>query len=71
MRFKWVTLIDYLFKELNKHRIIGSIDPSNIKSINLLEKLGFRREAHFKGSILVNGEWMDDLIYAILKKEWS
>ena len=62
--------INFLFTDLNKHRIIGSIDPLNIKSIGLIEKLGFRKEAHFKKSIMINGEWVDDLIYAILKDEW-
>lgn len=63
--------MDFLFNELNKHRIIGSIDPRNIKSIGLLKRLGFRKEAHFKESLLINGEWVDDIIYAILKKEWN
>ena len=62
--------INYLFEKLNKHRIIGSIDPQNFKSIRLVERLGFRKEAHFKESILINGEWVDDLVYAILKNEW-
>jgi len=33
--------------------------------------LGFRKEAHFIESIFKNGEWLDDIIYAILKKEWK
>ena len=62
--------INYLINELNKRRIVTSIDPRNIKSIGLVERLGFRKEAHFKESILINGEWVDDLVYAILKDEW-
>ncbi|MCG8578489.1 MAG: GNAT family N-acetyltransferase [Bacteroidales bacterium] len=65
------SVVDYLFKTLNKHRIIGSVDPQNLKSIAMLERLGFRKEAHFKESILIDGKWVDDLIYAILNKEWS
>ncbi len=64
------SIIDYLFIDLNKHRIICSIDPQNISSIELVKRLGFRKEAHFKESILINGVWVDDVIYAILKKEW-
>ena len=62
---------NYVFNELKKRRIIASIDPRNIDSIRLFERLGFRKEAHFKESLLINGEWVDDLIYAILKDEWS
>lgn len=64
-------VIDFLFNKLNKHRIIGSIDPRNVRSIKLVERLRFRKEAHFKESLLINGEWVDDIVYAILKKEWE
>jgi RimJ/RimL family protein N-acetyltransferase len=63
--------IDYLFNSLNKHRITGSVDPKNIDSIRLLERLNFRKEAHFKESLLLNGEWVDDIIYGLLKSEWK
>jgi RimJ/RimL family protein N-acetyltransferase len=63
-------VIGFLFDQLDKHRIIGSIDPNNFQSIKLMENLGFRKEAHFKESILINGKWIDDIVYAILKKEW-
>ena len=61
----------YLFEELDKHRITASIDPRNEGSIKLVEKLGFRKEAHFKESIYQDGEWLDDLVYAILRSEWK
>lgn len=64
-------IMKFLFIRLKKHRIIGSIDPRNIGSINLVKKLGLRQEAHFRESILQNGEWVDDLIFAILEKEWN
>lgn len=63
-------VIDYLFKELNKHRIITSIDPGNKNSIRLVERIGFRKEAHFVESLLINGKWGDDLIYAMIEKDW-
>ena len=64
-------VIDYLFKELNKHRIITSIDPDNKNSIRLVERIGFRKEAHFVESLLINGKWVDDLIYALIEKDWE
>lgn len=65
-----IEIIDYLFKSLHKHRIIASIDPTNTSSIKLIEKLGFRKEAHFKKSLFFHGEWVDDLVYALLSEEW-
>ena len=64
-------VIDYLFKELNKHRIITSIDPDNMNSIRLVERIGFRKEAHFVESLFINGKWVDDLIYALIEKDWE
>lgn len=63
-------VIDYLFNELNKHRIITSIDPDNKNSIRLVERVGFRKEAHFIESLFMNGEWGDELIYAMIEKDW-
>lgn len=64
-------VIDYLFKDLNKHRIITSIDPENKNSIRLVERIGFRKEAHFVENLLINEKWVDDLIYALIEKDWE
>jgi RimJ/RimL family protein N-acetyltransferase len=64
-------IIDYLFNTLNKHRITASIDPLNIPSIALVERLKFRKEAHFKKSLFFKGAWVDDLVYAILKEDFN
>lgn len=63
-------IIHFLFTTLKKHRIIASADPRNTASIRLVERLGFKKEAHFKESLLLHGEWVDDSIFAILKKDW-
>lgn len=63
-------VISYLFKDLNKHRIVTSIDSENIDSINLVERLGFRKEGHFKKSLWIKGEWVDDVIYGLLSEEF-
>ncbi|WP_206539797.1 GNAT family N-acetyltransferase [Psychroserpens damuponensis] len=63
-------IINYIFIDLNKYRIFASVDPRNIPSIKLLERLGFRKEAHFEKSIYFKGEWVDDIIYELLQQEW-
>lgn len=64
-------IIDFLVNDLKKHRIIASIDPTNTDSIRLIERLGFRKEAHFVKSLFFHGQWVDDLIYATLASEWK
>ena len=66
-----IGVVNYLFKVLQKHRITASTDPQNAASIALLESLGFRKEGLFKKSLFINGNWEDDLIYAILAEEWE
>lgn len=63
-------MVNYLFVVMQKHRVTASIDPRNTASIQLIERLGFRKEAHFKESYYLRGEWVDDIIYAMLRKEW-
>jgi RimJ/RimL family protein N-acetyltransferase len=48
--------MQFIFTDLNIHRIIASGDPANLKSITILERLGFQKEAHFIKSILIDGE---------------
>jgi RimJ/RimL family protein N-acetyltransferase len=58
------------FEELGLHRIVGRLDARNAASARLLERLGMRREAHLRENELVKGEWVDELVYAILAEEW-
>jgi len=64
------TIIDLLFKQVHKHRIIASTDPRNSSAIRLLERLGFRQEAHFIQSYYYQGEWLDDVQFGLLSSEW-
>lgn len=63
-------LLDYLFITLRKHRVFGSVDPRNVSSLKLLERAGMRKEAHFVQSMRFRGEWVDDVIFAMLASEW-
>lgn len=64
-------LLDYLFLALGKHRAFGSVDPCNVQSVKLLQRVGMRKEAHFVRSLWFKGEWVDDVIFAVLASEWN
>jgi RimJ/RimL family protein N-acetyltransferase len=64
-------LLRIAFEELKAHRVIGRLDGRNIASGRVLEKLGMRKEAHFRENEFVKGEWTDEIVYAILASEWS
>ncbi|NIK56370.1 GNAT family N-acetyltransferase [Kribbella shirazensis] len=59
------------FAGLGLHRIIGRLDSRNVGSARVLEKLGMRREAHFRHDEIFKGEWSDQLVYAMLDDEWQ
>jgi RimJ/RimL family protein N-acetyltransferase len=65
------SLLDYLFVTLDKHRVFGSVDPRNLPSLKLLERVGMRKEAHFVKSLWFREEWVDDVIFAMLAEEWK
>lgn len=65
------SLLRYLFEQLGKHRVTASCDPRNAPSVRLLEAVGMRREGHLVESTWAKGEWTDDLLFALLRREWS
>ncbi len=64
-------LLGHLFGPRQKHRVFASVDPRNEPSMALLRKLGMRQEAHFRESLWFKGEWVDDVVFAILAAEWT
>lgn len=63
-------LFDFVFEQLGRHRIQASVDPRNLASVTMLGALGMRPEAHHRESLWFKGEWVDDVIFAILDHEW-
>jgi RimJ/RimL family protein N-acetyltransferase len=64
-------LLRLVFDTLGKHRAFASVDPRNLPSIALFERAGFRKEAHHVESLWLMGEWVDDVIFAMLRREWA
>ncbi|MEO7066424.1 MAG: GNAT family protein [Rhodanobacter sp.] len=64
-------VLGYVFETLHKHRVFGSVDPRNEPSMRLLVAIGMRQEAHFHESYRCADGWADDVIFAMLEREWS
>jgi RimJ/RimL family protein N-acetyltransferase len=62
--------LGYVFDGLHKHRVFASVDPRNLACIKLPEGAGMRQEAHFRESVWLGGEWADDIVFALLAREW-
>ncbi|MCX6082359.1 MAG: GNAT family N-acetyltransferase [Chloroflexi bacterium] len=65
-------LLDYMFRVQDLHRVVADCDVDNLASINLLERLGFRREAHYIESFWMSntGTWGSEYLFALLQREW-
>jgi RimJ/RimL family protein N-acetyltransferase len=64
-------VLDYLFGALGKHRVVATTDAENAAAAALFERIGFRREAHFKKNVWFKGRWGDEFLFAMLAEEWA
>jgi RimJ/RimL family protein N-acetyltransferase len=65
-------LLAYAFGPLRAHRVIATCQPQNPASWRVMEKLGMRREAHFRACIFRDeGIWWDEYFYALLAEEYE
>ncbi len=63
-------VLDYVFDELELHRVTAITDCENEASFSLLTRLGMRREGHLVLNIWFKGKWGSEYLYAILRDEW-
>ena len=64
-------VLEYGFREWNLHRFEASLDPRNVASQRVLERLGFRHEG-----TLIESYWLGDVVsndarYGLLRREWE
>jgi ribosomal-protein-alanine N-acetyltransferase len=62
-------LVPFVFRTLGLHRIEAACLTENEASKNLLARAGFREEGLARRYLLINGEWADHLLFALLKEE--
>ncbi|HTM78500.1 MAG TPA: GNAT family protein [Devosia sp.] len=64
-------LLDLAFDHFRIHRVFARCDGRNHHSIKLLQQMGMRLEAHYREHALFQGEWDEELHFAILNREWQ
>jgi RimJ/RimL family protein N-acetyltransferase len=63
-------LVDFAFTQLGAHRVFARTDARNTRSAAVLSRLGMRQEAHFREAEIFKGTWGEELVFAILDREW-
>jgi len=64
------SLVELAFGPIGARRVIARVDARNRSSSRLLERLGFRLEAHLVENGWFKGELTSELHYALLAREW-
>ncbi|HYW19395.1 MAG TPA: ribosomal protein S5-alanine N-acetyltransferase [Nodularia sp. (in: cyanobacteria)] len=62
---------DYVFEELNFHRIMANYMPHNRRSGNVLKRLGFVVEGYARDYLLINGKWEDHILTSLVNPDWK
>ena len=64
-------ILHYGFNVLQLHSVEAIIDPDNHASEKVLQKNGFKKEAHFIENGFYNGKFIDSVVYSLLKRNFK
>jgi [ribosomal protein S5]-alanine N-acetyltransferase len=65
------SVVGHAFESLALHRLEANIQPSNTRSRELVQALGFRLEGLSVEYLRVGGKWQDHERWALLAHEWK
>ncbi len=63
-------VLNFCFFELKLHRITAGCATENVASIKVLQKAGFKKEAHHRKILPIRGHWIDNYEFAILEEDY-
>lgn len=61
--------IAYMFDTWGLHRIMANHVPANVRSEQLLRRLGFEREGYARAYLKINGQWQDHVLNALVNSK--
>lgn len=62
--------LQYVFDELNLHRVEANYMPHNVKSASVLKRLGFVAEGFARDYLYINGRWEDHVRTSKTNDNW-
>lgn len=64
-------LLDHAFATVGLHRVSLEVFATNPRARHVYEKVGFRHEGTLRQALLLEGEWIDVHVMAVLAPEWA
>jgi len=62
--------LDIAYRRLRLHRIEVNVQPTNLRSVALVERVGFTCEGYSRRYVKSAGRWRDHMRYAMLAEDW-
>ncbi len=62
-------VIEFAIKDLKVHRIIAMCYSNNIKSENVMKKIGMKKEGCFRRVKFLKNSWHDEVIYSFIHED--
>lgn len=71
MKEAMIEIIKFGFNRLNLHSLEANVNPENKNSSEILLRMGFKKEAHFRENHFFNGRYYDSEIYSLLERDFK
>lgn len=62
--------LDGAYGPLGLHRVEVNVQPTNVRSVRLVEAVGFTQEGFSRRYLRISGRWRDHRRYAMLVEDW-
>ena len=63
-------LLDAAYGEVGLHRVEVNVQPTNARSLALVERVGFAREGYSRRYVRIGSRWRDHLRFAMVVEDW-
>lgn len=64
------SVLGFAFTRMELHRVEATVTPTNIGSLQVLRKLGFKKEGVLREQKLLHGKFHDAVMLSLLQKEY-